>query len=121
MSKRNTLLLALVVVSLLALAQLPGTAQASPPQAGDRFLIIMPHTQQQCLAALDDLQAASPQLLAKTDWGCMAGDHTGYLITTAANAEAALKLVPANERAQAKVIKLNKFTAEQIASFHKKM
>lgn len=87
----------------------------------DRFLIIMiPNTPQQCLAVLDDMEAASPQLLAKTDWGCMAGDHTGYLIVTAASADAAMQMVPASELAQTKFIKLNKFTAEQIASFHKK-
>jgi hypothetical protein len=30
-------------------------------------------------------------------------------------------MIPASERAQAKAIKLNKFTPEQIKSFHQKM
>jgi hypothetical protein len=91
------------------------------PAKGDRYLLIMPHTPAQCLAALDAMEAASPQLLAKTDWGCMAGDHTGYVIVHAASEQAALAMVPANERAGAKAIKLNKFTPEQIKSFHQKM
>jgi len=51
------------------------------------------------LKALDDMEAASSQLLAKTDWGCMAGDHTGYLVVHASSAQAALNMVPASERA----------------------
>ena len=124
MSKRSFLVLFIVAAALLTLSvTLPsGTALASDQQAkGDRYLLVMPHTPQQCLAALDDMEAASPQLLAKTDWGCMAGDHTGYLIVHAASEQAAMNMVPAKERAGAKAIKLNKFTPEQIKSFHQKM
>jgi hypothetical protein len=32
-----------------------------------------------------------------------------------------MQMVPASELAQTKFIRLNKFTAEQIASFHKKL
>jgi len=62
----------------------------------------------------------SPALLDKMEWGYMAGDHTGYAVADAVSEEAARNLLPASERAQAKVIKLNKFTAEQIKSFHNK-
>jgi hypothetical protein len=125
MLKRSFLVLSLAVVTLVTLwVALPsGTALASDPPTmkGDRYLLIMPHTPEQCVAALDAMEAASPELLAKTDWGCMAGDHTGYLVVHAASQQAALNMVPANERAGAKAIKLNKFTPEQIKSFHKKM
>jgi hypothetical protein len=125
MSKRSFWGFSLVAVTVVLLwAALPSsTALASDPHMmkGDRYLLIMPHTPEQCLAALDAMEAASPQLLAKTDWGCMGGDHTGYLVVQAASEQAALNMVPANERAQAKAIKLNKFTEEQIKSFHKKM
>jgi hypothetical protein len=86
----------------------------------DRFLIISPHTAEQCLAVLDDMAAKEPQMLAKTDWGCMAGDHTAYMIVEAKDEMAAKNKVPQIVRDQAKVIKLNKFTAEQIKSFHQK-
>ena len=124
MSKRNLWVLSLVAVTLVALsfAFPTGKAQAGGQQAtGDRYLLIMPHTPEQCLASLDAMEAESPQLLAKTDWGCMAGDHTGYLVVHASSEQAALNMVPASERAQAKAIKLNKFTEAEIKSFHKKM
>jgi len=124
MLKRRFLVFAVMAASLLALyAALPASnTLASDQQAkGDHYLLIMPHTAEQCLKALDDMEAASPQLLAKTDWGCMAGDHTGYLIVQAASEQAARNMIPAAERAGAKVIKLNKFTPEQIKSFHQKM
>ena len=124
MAKRNVMFRATLAAAVLVMA-LVAPAQAGGPQmAGaktDRFLLIMPHTPEQCLAALDGMESTSPALLAKTDWGCMAGDHTGYVVVQAANEEAARNMIPANERAQAKVVKLNKFTADQIRSFHKKM
>ncbi len=96
-------------------------AKASTSQQGDRYMILMPHTKEQCLKALDDMVASSSDLLARTEWGCMVGDHTGYVIVNAASEEAARNLVPAAERSSARVIKLNKFTPEQIRSFHQKM
>ncbi len=124
MSKRNFGVSSLIAIVLVVLwAALPsGPALAGSQQSmGDRYLLIMPHTPEQCLAALDAMEATSPQLLAKTDWGCMAGDHTGYVVVHAASEQAALEMIPANQRAQAKAIKLNKFTEEQIRAFHKKM
>jgi hypothetical protein len=124
MSKRSFIVLSLAAVTLVTLwVALPsGTALASDPPTmkGDRYLLIMPHTPEQCVAALDAMEAASPELLAKTDWGCMAGDHTGYLVVHAASQQAALNMVPPNERVGARAIKLNKFTPEQIKSFHQK-
>jgi hypothetical protein len=96
-------------------------AKASSQPMGDRYMIMMPHTKEQCLKALDDMVASSSDLLSMTEWGCMAGDHTGYVIVTAASEAAARNMVPAAERASARVIKLNKFTPEQIKSFHKTM
>ena len=84
------------------------------------FLIISPHTADQCLATLDAVSATGKGALAKWDWGCMSGDHTGYMITHAADETAALKMVPESIRAQAKAIKLNKFTAEQLKGMHAK-
>jgi len=124
MSKRGFLVIFVVSAALLTLsvAVPTGTALAGSMQAkGDRYLLVMPHTAEQCLKALDAMEASSAQLLAQTDWGCMAGDHTGYVVVHAASEQAALAMVPASERAQAKAVKLNKFTEAQIKSFHQKM
>ncbi len=86
-----------------------------------RFIIITPHTAEQCLKSLDDYAANNPALLKETDWGCMVGDHTGYVVVKAADETAARNLLPADERKAARIIQLNKFTVEQIKEFHKKM
>jgi hypothetical protein len=86
-----------------------------------RFLIKTPHTSEQCLKSLDDYAANNPALLKKIDWGCMVGDHTGYVVVEAANETAARNMLPADERKSAEIVQLNKFTVEQIKEFHKKM
>lgn len=95
--------------------------QGSSAQGMQSFLISSPHTAEQCLAALDDLNAMAPGLLAKMEFGCMAGDHTGYAIVKAANADAARNMLPESLRASAKIQPLTKFTPEQIKAFHNKM
>ena len=83
-----------------------------------RFLVVSPHTKEQCLKALDDVMAEGTDALSKYDWGCAANDHTGYAIVEAASESDALKMVPADIRAQAHAVKLVKFTPEQIKAFH---
>ncbi len=119
--------LAFALCTLLVLGAVAAAPSlASPNKTGgtkggtDSFLIISPHTAEQCLAVLDDMVAKEPQVLAKTEWGCMAGDHTGYTIVSAKDEAAARNMVPAAVRDQAKVIKVTKFTPEQIKAFHKK-
>jgi hypothetical protein len=125
--KRSSLLGAAFVAALLivlgSVVAIPSVASQpvnAAKESTQRFLIISPHTADQCLAVLDDMEAKEPQVLAKTDWGCMAGDHTGYMMVSAKDEAAARNMVPELVRGQAKVIKLNKFTAEQIKSFHHK-
>ena len=86
-----------------------------------RFLIISPHTEEECLGALDNLSAEGPATLAKFDFGCKAGDHTGYAILTASSQEEALKMVPEDIRGKAKAIKLTKFTVKDIQMAHEMM
>jgi len=83
------------------------------------FLVSSPHTAEECLASLDEVAASSKGALDKWYWGCMAGDHTGYEIVQASSKAEALMVVPENLRAKAKAVKLNKFSEEQVASFHK--
>jgi hypothetical protein len=83
------------------------------------YLVVSPHDSESCLKALDGVAALGDDVLKKYDWGCMAGDHTGYIMVKAENEEEALKVVPESLRSQARAVKLNKFTRKQIESFHK--
>lgn len=86
----------------------------------DRFFIESKHTPEECLRALDEILARGPQVLQKYEWGCMEGDHTGYAIVDAGSEAEAQENVPAFLRPKARVVKLNRFTPDQIRSFHEK-
>jgi hypothetical protein len=121
MSPRFRRLLAASALLAIALGVAVSVVAAADTVSGkQRFLIMMPHTKEQCLKALDDMSASATALLAKTEWGCMAGDHTGYAIVDAPSEQAAREMVPPAERASSKIISLNKFTPEQIKAFHHK-
>jgi hypothetical protein len=108
---------------LIGASALAGDASAkkSAKSTMSRYLIISPHTQEECLDALDKISAEGASTLNKFDFGCKAGDHTGYAIVMASNEEDALKIVPENIRDKAKAIKLTKFTAKDIQMAHQSM
>jgi len=85
-----------------------------------RYFVESPHTAQECLRALDEILSKGPEILEKYEWGCMAGDHTGYAIVEAPSESDARETIPAFLRGKARVVKMNRFTPEQIREFHKK-
>jgi len=85
-----------------------------------KYLIELKHTSDQCLEKLDQISAEAPKMLDKIQWGCLSGDHTGYLIVSAESEKAARDMLPALMRDEAHVVGLNTFTVEQIKSFHQK-
>ncbi|MBI4302088.1 MAG: hypothetical protein HY664_05740 [Chloroflexi bacterium] len=87
----------------------------------ERYLIELPHTNEECLRALDETRASSRELLPLIDWGCMAGNHNGWLTVEArSESEARSKVASAFLRGKAIVTKVDKITEEQIESYHKK-
>lgn len=86
----------------------------------EKYFVESPHTPQECLRALDEILAKGPGILANYEWGCMAGDHTGYAIVEAPSESDVKETIPAFLRGKARVVKMNKFTPEQIREFHKK-
>jgi hypothetical protein len=85
-----------------------------------RYLIETPHKAEDCLRALDEELAKGQQVLGKFEYGCMAGDHTGYAIVDAESREDAIALVPTFLQSTAKIVEVVKYTPDMIRSFHKK-
>ena len=83
-----------------------------------RYLIETPHKAEDCLKVLDEELAKGPEVLEKFEYGCMAGDHTGYAIIDAKTREDAVKLVPAFLQNSAKIVEVGKYTPAMIRSFH---
>ena len=85
-----------------------------------KYMIESPHTEEECTQALDETLVKGTDLLAKFDWGCMSGEHTGWAVVDAANEAEARNMVPTFLRSKARVVKVDKFTPQQIKSFHQK-
>ncbi len=97
-----------------------GALGSSRALASERYIIETSHKPEDCVSALDAMVEQDKKLLAKMDWGCLSGDHTGYVIIEAASEQDARAKLPEKLRTSAKVTKLNKFTPKEIASFHEK-
>ncbi len=82
------------------------------------FMIETPHTKEECVRALDELVDAGPEVLAKYEFGCAKGDHTGYALVQAENAAEARKLVPHLLQSKAKVVPVERLTADMVMGFH---
>jgi len=116
MKQLSVFLCACIALTALTLLSSTDSSGASPKA---RFMVIAPHTKEDCLNALDQVKAMGNKMLEKCDWGCMAGDHTCYVVVEAKDEADARKMIPA-DWSKAMVHPLNKFTAAQIESFHKK-
>ena len=82
----------------------------------DRYLIETPHTDEECLNLLNQILAAG--YLHNFDWGCTDGDHTGWAIIEAESIDQAKLAVPTMVRSKARVVRLNKFTDEEVRNLH---
>jgi hypothetical protein len=100
------ILLIFLVISSIAM---------NPPK--ERYMVKISHTPEECLNILDKVKNEDARLFDKMEFGCMSGDHTGYMIVNASSEQEALKGIPTDFNAKA--YKLTKFTPKQIEEFHK--
>lgn len=83
------------------------------------FMIASPHNKEECLHALDETLASGPEVLAKYEFGCSAGDHTGYALVNVETEREARLMVPEFLRNKAKIVEVAPYTPEEIRAFHK--
>jgi hypothetical protein len=81
-----------------------------------RFLIEVPHEPEtkECALAVQVFLTTGSHFLRNADWGCQDGEHKGWIIVDLDNKEEARNILPPNYRSQAKIVKLNKFSVEEI-------
>lgn len=82
----------------------------------DRFLIEVPHEAEKvaCARAIRILLSTGSHYLTHSDFGCEDGVHKGWVIVEVENKEEARSILPPAYRSQAKIVRLNKFTVEEI-------
>ena len=81
-----------------------------------RYLIEVPHKPEamECALAVQVFLTTGSHFLKNADWGCQDGEHKGWIIVELDNKEEARNILPPNYRSQAKIVKLNKFSIEEI-------
>jgi hypothetical protein len=81
-----------------------------------QYLIISPHTAEDCIRALQDALAIG--YLTHFNWGCKDGEHTGWAFIEADSKAEALMAVPTSQRKSAKAVELTAFSPEQVKKLH---
>ena len=83
----------------------------------DKFMIILPHTPEECLNSLKQIESIGA--ITHFDWGCKDGDHTGWAMIEAENKSEAMLVVPTLQRPKAHAIKLTRFSPDDVRALHK--
>jgi hypothetical protein len=80
-----------------------------------RFLVVVSHDPDGCLDAIDETISQGPGFQEAYEWGCLVGNHTGYIFVRANGAEEAIDdYVPAYLRAHAKAYRLSQIRARDL-------
>ena len=104
---------------LLLLCTVSFSQSSSPAAKSNVYLVSLPHTPEQCLKTLTDVKSKGDPFLAKFQWGCMSGDHTAYAFLEGKSESDVREMLPKDTQANAKILKVDKFTSEQIEKIHK--
>lgn len=81
-----------------------------------RFLIEVPHEAEMvaCARAVKLLLTTGSHFLTNADFGCEDGEHLGWIIVEVDSKEEARAILPPAYRSQARIIKLTRFTLEEL-------
>ncbi len=81
-----------------------------------KFLIEVPHAPEvdACARTVQIFLKTGSHFLSHADWGCTDGEHKAWIIADVEDKTEACRIVPPAFRADTKVVRLNKFTMEEI-------
>jgi hypothetical protein len=81
-----------------------------------RFFIEVPHEAEEvaCARVVQIFLKTGSHFLTHADWRCSDGEHKAWMIVEVDSKEEARSILPPAFRSQAKIVKLNKFTMEEI-------
>ena len=89
----------------------------------EKFFIEVPHQAEPgaCMRAVKTFLNTGSHFLTNAEWGCRAGVHTAWIIVEAENDAEARLMVPPVIRRSARLVKLNRFTTEEIREMGKEL
>ncbi len=82
----------------------------------EKFLIEVPHeeTESECINAVRIFYQTGSHFLTNAEWGCEDGEHKAWLLVDVENKDQARQILPSAFRSKAKIIRLNKFTRQEM-------
>jgi hypothetical protein len=82
----------------------------------EKFLIEVPHGEDKssCRQAVQVFLSSGSHFVTNAEWGCTDGDHKAWLMVETENKKEAMRILPAAYQQNAKIIKLHKFTRQDI-------
>jgi hypothetical protein len=113
--KTVKLLLVVVLISAAGSLYAQTTQQVAPTS---KYLVQIPHIPEQCVNTLTEVKDKGDAFLAKFQFGCMCGDHTGYAFLDGKSESDVRQMLPKELQASAKIEKVDMFTAAQIKKLH---
>ncbi|MBD3299553.1 MAG: hypothetical protein GF341_12920 [candidate division Zixibacteria bacterium] len=86
-----------------------------------KFLIEIPHSEDiyECARAIKVFLESGSHFLVNAEWGCEDGVHNCWLMLEADNHDQARGVVPPAYRADATVVRLNRFEWQQVDNIMK--
>ena len=81
-----------------------------------KFFIEVPHDDEEveCARVVQIFLKTGSHFLTNADWGCMDGEHKGWVIVDVDSKEQARGILPPVYRSKAKIVQLNRFSLEEI-------
>jgi hypothetical protein len=83
------------------------------------YFVQSSHTPEQCLKTLTEVKDKGDVFLSKFEFGCMSGKHVGYAFLEGTSEENVKQMLPKDIQSTATILKVDKFTAQQIENIHK--
>ena len=88
------------------------------PDKKDRYIVIAPHSLEQCRKVMEEMKSKPDFPLSKFDFGCNYNDHTFYGVVEATSADEVRSLLPASLQINAKIKKVDKLSVMEIEKLH---
>jgi len=80
-----------------------------------RFLVVAPHDPGECLEAIEATLGLGPGFQEAYEWGCLVGNHTGYVFVRAGGPQEAIDdYVPSFLRRRATAYRLTQIRARDL-------
>jgi hypothetical protein len=114
----KTLKLCFVIMCLAIVSNLSAQT-AKPAETTSKYFVQVPHTPDQCMNMMTNMKDKGDAYLSKFSFGCMSGDHTAYAFLDGKSEDDVRQMLPKDQQAGAKIVKVDKFTAAQIEKMHK--